>query len=48
MFLAKPGEYEATGLYSIGHLILLILTLIGIIIAKYLAEKKKLQKLSKM
>ncbi len=41
MFFAKPGEYEATGLYSIGHLILFIITLIGIIIAiKYTKDKR--------
>ena len=33
MFLAKPGEYEPCGMYTIGHLILLTITVIGILIA---------------
>lgn len=42
MFFAKPGEYEATGLYSIGHLILFIATIIGIIVAiKFTKNKDK-------
>ena len=41
MFFAKPGEYEATGLYSIGHLCLFIVTIIGIIIAVIFTKNKK-------
>ena len=33
MFFSKPGEYEACKLFSVGQLILIILTLTGIIIA---------------
>ena len=33
MFLARPGDYEACGMYTIGHLILLLITVIGIFIA---------------
>lgn len=33
MFFAKPGEYEACGIFSFKHFFLLILTLIGIKIA---------------
>lgn len=48
MFLAKPGEYEATGLYSIGHLILLILTIIGIIIALKFTKNKREEEVTKI
>jgi len=33
MLFAKPGEYEACGLFTIGHFKLIIITVIGIIIA---------------
>ena len=33
MFFAKPGEYQACGMYTIGHWILLTITVIGILIA---------------
>lgn len=48
MFLAKPGEYEATGLYSIGHLVLLIITIIGIIIAIKFTKNKKGEEVTKI
>lgn len=41
MFFAKPGEYEAAGLYTIGHLVLFIITIIGIIIAIKFTKHKK-------
>ena len=41
MFFAKPGEYEATGLYTIGHLILFVITVIGIIVAIKFTKNKK-------
>lgn len=44
MFLAKPGEYEACGMYTIGHLILLIITTIGVLVAlKFTKNKNKKQ-----
>ena len=33
MLFAKPGTYEPCGLFSIEHIILIILTIIGIIIS---------------
>ena len=48
MFFAKPGEYEATGLYSIGHLVLLIITIIGIIIAIKFTKNKKGEEVTKI
>lgn len=33
MFFAKPGEYEACGIFTLEHFVLIILTTIGIIIA---------------
>lgn len=33
MFFAKPGVYEASGLYGRGHIILLLITVIGIYVA---------------
>lgn len=33
MFLAKPGEYEACGLFTTKHFILIILTIVGIVVA---------------
>lgn len=41
MFFAKPGEYEATGLYSIGHFILLIITTVVICVAIKFTKNKK-------
>lgn len=42
MFFAKPGEYEACGMYTAGHLILLIITVVCILIAlKYTKNKKQ-------
>ena len=41
MFLARPGEYEACGIFTIGHLILIAITLIGVIIALKLTANKK-------
>ena len=40
MFFAKPGEYEATGLYSIGHLTLLLITIIGVVIFTIKTKEK--------
>lgn len=40
MFFAKPGEYEATGLYSIGHLTLLLITIIGVTILTIKTKEK--------
>jgi len=44
MFLARTGEYEACGMYTIGHLIILLITLLGILIAlKFTKNKNKEQ-----
>ena len=33
MFFAKPGEFEECGIFTIKHLILIIMTIIGIVIS---------------
>lgn len=48
MFFSKPGEYEPAGLYSIGHIILLILTIIGIIIALKFTKNKRGEEVRKI
>ena len=48
MFFAKPGEYEATGLYTIGHLILFVVTVIGIIVAIKFTKNKKDEQVKKI
>ena len=48
MFLAKPGEYKACGLYTIGHLILFIITVIGILIALKFTKNKKNEEVRKI
>lgn len=40
MFLAKPGQYEACGIFTIQHFILIAITVIGIIIALKLTVNK--------
>src|SRR5574344_210769 len=48
MFFAKPGEFQPCELFSLGHLILLIVTIIGITIAVELTktqDKKKIRKI---
>lgn len=46
MFLAKPGEYEACGIFTIGHFVLMIITVIGVLIAlKYTINKKETKKI---
>ena len=35
MFFSKPGEYEPCGLFSVGHFILLVLSLSIVGIALY-------------
>lgn len=48
MFLAKQGEYAACGIFTIGHFILMALTIIGIIIAlKCTINKKDIHKIIK-
>ncbi|MBR3132845.1 MAG: YwaF family protein [Clostridia bacterium] len=41
MFLAKPGKYDACGIFTEGHFILLIVTSIIIAILLFLTRKKK-------
>lgn len=46
MFLAKPGEYDACGIFSAEHFILIAITIIGIVTAlKYTANKKDTKKI---
>ena len=48
MFLARPGEYEACGIFTIEHFLLVIITFIGIIIAlKCTVNKKQVHKIIK-
>ena len=48
MFFAKPGEYDACGMFNIEHFILIAITLIAIIIAlKYTVNKKDVRKIIK-
>lgn len=48
MFFAKQGEYEACGIFTIGHFILMTLTIIGIIIVlKHTVNKKDIHKIIK-
>ena len=48
MFFSKPGEYKPAGLFSIGHLILLILTLIGIFFALNSTKNKRKEEVTKI
>lgn len=48
MFFAKPGEYNACELYSIGHGILLIITIIAIIIAVEITKTQNKDKIRKI
>jgi len=47
MFLAKPGEYEACGIYTIQHFILMFITLLAITIALKITLKKDIKKIIK-
>ena len=48
MFFAKAGEYEACGMFTIGHFILIVITIIGIIISlKKTVNKSKQEKMAK-
>ena len=48
MFFAKPGEYEPCGIFTIGHFILIAITLVAIIIAlKNTVNKKDVKKIIK-
>jgi len=48
MFFSKAGVYEAAGLYSIGHFVLFIITIIGVIIALNLTKTKKHEEIRKI
>ena len=48
MFLARPGEYEACGMYTMGHLILLIITAIGIGIALNFTRNKEKEEVERI
>lgn len=46
MFLSRPGEYEACGIFTVRHFILMIITLIGVTIAlKYTINEKEVRKI---
>lgn len=46
MFLAKPGEYEACGIFTLQHFALMILTIIGVSIAlKFTINNKDVHKI---
>lgn len=48
MFLARAGEYEACGIFTIKHLILMVVTIIAIIIGlKHTVNKKDIRKIIK-
>ena len=48
VFLAKPGEYEPCGIFTMQHFILLIITLIGVAIAlKYTTKTKDVKNIIK-
>ena len=48
MFLSKPWEQEPCGIFTIGHFILMAITIIGVIIAlKLTANKKDIKKIVK-
>ena len=47
MFLSKAGEYEACGIFTIKHFILIAITLISIIIALKYTIKKDVKKIIK-
>ena len=47
MFLARAGEYEACGIFTIKHFILIAVTLIAIIIALRYTVKKDVKKIIK-
>ena len=48
MFLAKPGEFEACGMYTKGHFILLIISIVGILISIYYTKNKKSIEITKI
>ena len=41
MFFAKPGEYKACGIFTTGHFILMIITIISVLIALKNTIKQK-------
>ena len=47
MFLARAGEYEACGIFTIKHFILMAVTLISIVIALRYTFKKDVKKIIK-
>ena len=48
MFFAKAGEYEACGMFTIGHFILIVITIIGIIISLKKTVNKSKQEIKKI
>lgn len=48
MFFAKPGKYEACGIFSKGHFILFLSMIIIVFIALYMTNKKSKEKVQKI
>lgn len=48
VIFSRLGEYEACGMFTIGHLILLSLTIIGIIIALHFTKNKTYEEITKI
>lgn len=45
MLFSKPGEYEACGIYTIDHFILLIISIIGIVLALHKSRKMNIEQI---
>lgn len=48
MFFAKPGQYEPCKMFSIGHIVLLSITLIVVIVVLNLTKEKKSDEIKKI
>ena len=45
MFLSRPGEYEACGIFTMKHFILMVITILGVTVAlKYTVNKNNVKK----
>lgn len=48
MFFSRPGEYEACGMFTTGHFILLIVTILSILLALKFTHKKNKEEVHKI
>ena len=48
MFFARPGDYEACGIFSVSHFVLLLITSIIIVILLYKVRNYKHEKVLKI